>query len=79
MSPAARSPSTQATSAACAPRSTSPTTRVALDARRELARLGLTGYSSTVLGVPVIEEGGACDEPNSGEGKRPRISDVNPG
>ena len=34
------------------------------DATRELARLGLTGYLSTILGVPpVIEEGGACDEP----------------
>ena len=31
------------------------------DATRELARLGLTGYLSTILGVPpVIEEGGAC-------------------
>ena len=40
------------------------------DATRELARLGLTGYLSTILGVPpVIEEGGACDEPNSGEGQ----------
>ncbi len=40
------------------------------DATRELARLGLTGYLSTILGEPpVIEEGGACDEPNSGEGQ----------
>ena len=40
------------------------------DATRELARLGLTGYLSTILGVPpVIEKGGACDEPNSGEGE----------
>ena len=40
------------------------------DATRELARLGLTGYLSTILGVPpVIEEGGACDEPNSGDGQ----------
>ena len=40
------------------------------DATRELARLGLTGYLSTMLGVPpVIEEGGACDEPNPGGGQ----------
>ena len=31
------------------------------DATRDLARLGLTGYLSSILGVPpVIEEGGAC-------------------
>lgn len=40
------------------------------DATRELARLGLTGYLSTMLGVPpVIEEGGACDAPNPGGGQ----------
>ena len=40
------------------------------DATRELARLGLTGYLSTILGEPpVIEKGGACDEPNSGKGQ----------
>ena len=50
------------------------------DARRELARLGLTGYSSTVLGVPpVIEEGGACDEPNSGEGQATQDQRCEPG
>lgn len=32
------------------------------DATRELARLGLTGYLSSILGEPpVIEDGGACD------------------
>jgi len=40
------------------------------DATRELARLGLTGYLSTILGEPpVIEKGGACDEPTSGGGE----------
>jgi hypothetical protein len=33
-------------------------------ATRDLARLGLAGYLSTILGEPpVIEDGGACDEP----------------
>jgi hypothetical protein len=32
------------------------------EATRELARLGLTGYVSSILGEPpVIEDGGACD------------------
>jgi hypothetical protein len=32
------------------------------EATRELARLGLTGYLSSILGEPpVIEDGGACD------------------
>jgi len=32
------------------------------EATRELARLGLTGYLSSILGEPpVIEGGGACD------------------
>jgi hypothetical protein len=40
------------------------------DGTRELARLGLTGYLSTILGEPpLIENGGACDQPNSGEGQ----------
>jgi hypothetical protein len=35
-------------------------------ATRELARLGLAGYLSTILGEPsVIEDGGACEEPDS--------------
>jgi hypothetical protein len=32
------------------------------EATRELARLGLAGYLSSILGEPpVIEDGGACD------------------
>jgi hypothetical protein len=32
------------------------------EATRELARLGLTGYLSSILGEPpVIEDGGSCD------------------
>jgi hypothetical protein len=32
------------------------------EATRELARLGLTGYLSSILGEPlVIEDNGACD------------------
>ena len=39
-------------------------------ATRELARLGLAGYLSTILGEPsVIEDGGACEEPDSGKGE----------
>jgi hypothetical protein len=35
------------------------------EATRELARLGLTGYLSSILGEPpVIEDGGACDYRN---------------
>ena len=38
-------------------------------ATRELARLGLAGYLSTILGEPpVIEGGGACDQPDSRSG-----------
>ena len=35
-------------------------------ATREPARLGLAGYLSTILGEPpVIEDGGACEQPDS--------------
>jgi hypothetical protein len=34
-------------------------------ATRDLARLGLAGYLSTILGEPpVIEDGGACEGPD---------------
>jgi hypothetical protein len=39
--------------------------RSCADATRELARLGLAGYLSTILGEPaVIEDGGACEQPD---------------
>jgi hypothetical protein len=35
-------------------------------ATRDLARLGLAGYLSTILREPpVIEDGGVCEEPDS--------------
>jgi hypothetical protein len=37
--------------------------RSCAEATRELARLGLTGYLSTILAEPpVIEDGGACEQ-----------------
>ena len=39
-------------------------------ATRDLARLGLAGYLSTILGEPpVIEDGGACEETDASEGE----------
>ena len=48
-------------------------------ATRELARLGLAGYLSTILGEPsVIEDGGACEEPDSGGDELDGIGGGNP-
>jgi hypothetical protein len=45
-------------------------------ATRELARLGLAGYLSTILGEPpVIEDGGACEQPDSSGGQLDRLDE----
>ena len=48
--------------------------RSCAEATRELARLGLTGYLSSVLGEPpVIEDGGACGQSDSSESQMDRL------
>jgi hypothetical protein len=48
-------------------------------ATRDLARLGLAGYLSTILGEPpVIEDGGACEEPDSSGGELDGLGGGNP-
>jgi hypothetical protein len=48
-------------------------------ATRDLARLGLAGYPSTILGEPpVIEDGGACEEADSSGGELTGLDGGNP-
>ena len=54
--------------------------RSCAEATRELARLGLTGYLSTILGEPpVIEDGGACEQTGSSESQMAGLDQINPG
>jgi len=56
------SASAQRTSVACGQLLQIANDRSCAEATRELARLGLTGYLSSILGEPlVIEDNGACD------------------
>ena len=48
-------------------------------ATRDLARLGLAGYLSTILREPpVIDDGGACEEPDSSRGELDGLDGGNP-